>query len=165
MDLFTCAIRVDEQRAIAYLRGELDMSTVPCLIDRLRPVATAGRDLVVDFAGVTFFGAAGLVALDELDHHATAAGSSIRLAQLPSPVWRLLAVTGTTNRFDIVQHDSGRTAVASSTSLLPVAAAPQQRGLSGSPDASSVGPRRPVGHAPKCREYGQGDSAMCFCGQ
>ncbi|WP_431239828.1 STAS domain-containing protein [Mycolicibacterium aichiense] len=135
MHLFTCALHSDEQHAVAYLRGELDMSTVHCLIERLRPVAPAGRDLVIDLAGVTFFGAAGLVALDELDSRATAAGGSIRLAQLPAPVWRLLAATGTTNRFGIVQHGSGPTAVAPSAPFPAVAAAPQQRGLSGSPDA------------------------------
>lgn len=47
---------------------------------------------------------------------------------------------------------------------LPVAAAPRQRGQSGSLDAGSVGPRRPAGHAPRCRECGQADSAKCFCG-
>jgi anti-anti-sigma regulatory factor len=53
-----------------------------------------------------FFGTAGLVALDELDRHATAAGGSIRLSQLPAPVRRLLAMTGSANRFDILEHGS-----------------------------------------------------------
>jgi anti-sigma B factor antagonist len=106
MDIFTCALDIDEHHAVAYLNGELDMNTVHCLVDRLQPVATAGRDLVVDLAGVNFFGTAGLVALDELDRHATAAGGSIRLSQLPAPVRRLLAVTGSANRFDILEHGS-----------------------------------------------------------
>jgi anti-sigma B factor antagonist len=104
MDIFTCAVDMDEHRAVAYLNGELDMSTVHCLVDRLRPVATAGRDLVVDLAGISFFGTAGLAAFDQLDRHATAAGGSMRLSQLPAPVWRLLAVTGSADRFDIVEH-------------------------------------------------------------
>jgi anti-anti-sigma factor len=104
MDIFTCTVDIDEQRAVAYLNGELDMSTAQCLVDRLRPVALAGRDLVVDLAGISFFGTAALTALAELDRRATAAGGSIRLSQLPAPVWRLLAVTGTADRFDILQQ-------------------------------------------------------------
>lgn len=103
MDIFTCAVDIDEQRAVAYLNGELDMSTAQCLVDRLRPVAMAGRDLVVDLAGISFFGTAALTALAELDRHATAAGGSVRLSQLPAPVRRLLAVTGTADHFGILQ--------------------------------------------------------------
>lgn len=106
MNIFTCALDIDEQHAVAYLNGELDMNTVHCLVDRLRPVATAGRDIVIDLAGIDFFGTAGLMALDELDRHATAAGGSIRLSQLPAPVRRLLAVTRSANRFDILDHGS-----------------------------------------------------------
>ncbi len=107
MHVFTCTLHVGEQHAVAYLSGEVDMNTVQALIDRLRPVATAGRDLVVDLAGVNFFGTAGLVALEELDRRATAAGGSIRLSQLPASVRRLLAVTGSANRFDILEYGSG----------------------------------------------------------
>ena len=107
---------IDEQRAVAYLNGERDMSTAQCLVDRLRPVAMAGRDLVVDLAGISFFGTAALTALAELDRRATAAGGSIWLSQLPAPVWRLLAVTGTADRFDILQH---RPDEASSSRTLP----------------------------------------------
>jgi anti-anti-sigma factor len=106
MNIFTCALDIDEQHAVAYLNGELDMNTVHCLVDRLRPVATAGRDIVIDLAGIDFFGTAGLMALDELDRHATAAGGSIRLSQLPAPVRRLLAVTRSANRFEILDHGS-----------------------------------------------------------
>jgi anti-sigma B factor antagonist len=104
MDLFTCAVDIDEQRAVAHLNGELDMSTAQCLLDRLGPLAVAGRDLVVDLAGISFFGAAALTALADLDRCATAAGGSVRLSRLPAPVWRLLAVTGTADRFDILQQ-------------------------------------------------------------
>jgi anti-anti-sigma factor len=103
MDIFTCTVDIDEQRAVAYLNGELDMSTAHCLVDRLRPVAMAGRDLVVDLARISFFRTAALTALAELDLRATAAGGSIRLSQLPAPVWRLLAVTSA-DRFDILEH-------------------------------------------------------------
>jgi anti-sigma B factor antagonist len=104
MKIFTCAVDIDDQHAVAHLNGELDMSTVRCLVERLRPIAAAGRDLVVDLAGISFFGTAGLGALDELDRYATAAGGSIRLSHVPALVWRLLAVTGSANRFDILEQ-------------------------------------------------------------
>jgi anti-sigma B factor antagonist len=104
MEIFTCAVEIDEQRAVAYLNGELDMSTVPGLLDRLQPVAMAGRDLVVDLAGISFFGTAALTALAELDRHATASGGSIQLSHLPAPVWRVLVLTGTADRFRILQE-------------------------------------------------------------
>jgi anti-anti-sigma factor len=103
MKIFTCAVHIDDQHAVAHLIGELDMTTAHFLVERLRPIATAGRDLVVDLAGISFFGTAGLGALDELDHYATAAGGSIRLSHLPALVWRLFAVTGSANRFDILE--------------------------------------------------------------
>lgn len=103
MKIFTCAVDIDDQHAVAHLIGELDMTTAHCLVERLRPIATAGRDLVVDLAGISFLGTAGLAALDELDRSATAAGGSIRLSRLPALVWRLFAVTGSANRFDILE--------------------------------------------------------------
>jgi anti-anti-sigma factor len=101
---FTCTVDIDAQHAVAHLNGELDMTTVHCLVQRLRPIATAGRDLVIDLRGISFFGTAALGALDELDRYATAAGGSVLLSHLPGLVWRLLAVTGSANRFDILDQ-------------------------------------------------------------
>lgn len=114
MDIFTCAVDIDGQRAVAYLSGELDMSTTQCLVDRLRAVAMVGGDLVIDLADVSFFGTAALTALAQLDRHAAAAGGAIRLSKLPAPVWRLLAVTGTTDRFGILEERPDETASSSS---------------------------------------------------
>jgi anti-sigma B factor antagonist len=101
---FSCAVDINAQHAVAHLSGDLDMTGDHGLIERLRPIATAGRDLVVDLAGIDFFGTAGLWALDELNRHALAAGGSIRLSAPPAPVRRLLAVTGSPYRFDILEQ-------------------------------------------------------------
>jgi anti-anti-sigma factor len=101
--IFTCMVDIDDQHAVAHLNGELDMDTALCLVQRLRPIATAGRDLVIDLGGISFFGTAALGALDELDRYASAAGGSILLSHLPALVWRLLGVTGWANRFDILE--------------------------------------------------------------
>jgi anti-sigma B factor antagonist len=99
--LFSCTVDLDEQCAVAHLNGELDKSNVGCLTARLRPLAAAGRDMVVDLSGLSFFGTAGLTALANLQWHAAMAGGSVRLAGLPAPVRRLLAVTGTQDWFTI----------------------------------------------------------------
>jgi anti-sigma B factor antagonist len=116
---FTCALDIDDRHAVAHLNGDLDMTTVQCLVERLRPIATAGRDLVVDLAGIDFFGTAGLRALDELDRHALAAGGSIRLSQPPALVCRLLAVTGSANRFAIAEPGSNPPTVPPSAAVRP----------------------------------------------
>jgi anti-sigma B factor antagonist len=106
MEIFTCTVDIDDDRVVAHLNGELDMTTVHPLVDRLQPLATAGRDLVIDLAGISFFGTAGLIALDELARHATAAGGSVRLCQPSALVWRVLAVSGSVNRFKILEQAS-----------------------------------------------------------
>jgi anti-anti-sigma factor len=101
MDNFSCTVNSAGRCAVAHLNGELDMSNVGRLTDRLKPLAMAGRDVVVNFSGLSFFGTAGLAALDELDRHATAAGGSIRLTEVPAAVWRVLSLTGTRDRFHV----------------------------------------------------------------
>jgi anti-anti-sigma factor len=52
---------------VVHVAGEIDMATTPAFVERLLPVAETGTgDLVVDLTGVTFMGAAGLHALEEL---------------------------------------------------------------------------------------------------
>jgi len=63
MNIFSCSVDVDDRCAVVHLNGELDMSTVPRLVEPLRPLATAGRDMLVDFSGIDFFGTVGLTAL------------------------------------------------------------------------------------------------------
>jgi anti-anti-sigma factor len=110
MHKFCCTVDFDGQCAVALLTGELDMSNVQSLVDRLRPVVMTGRHLVVDFADVRFFGSAGLDALAELQERAAAAGGSVRLAEPSAPVRRLLNIAGMTDRFTIVWRaaDAGR---------------------------------------------------------
>jgi anti-sigma B factor antagonist len=104
MNIFTCTVDFDNESAVAHLSGELDMSTVACLVDRLCPLAAMGRDIVVDLSGLSFLGTAGVVAFCELQRSATAAGGSVRLSEVPTPARRALAVTGMQDRFTIVAH-------------------------------------------------------------
>lgn len=106
--LFSCAVVFTGDCPVAYLDGELDMSTVKCLVDRLTPLATAGFDIIVNLAGLTFLGTAGLLAMAELQRATDAAGGSVLLAEPPTLVWRVLAVAGMKDRFTIATTRHGK---------------------------------------------------------
>jgi anti-anti-sigma factor len=88
--------------AVAYLYGELDACSVTCLTGRLTPVAMTGRDIVVDLSGLSFVDTAGLIALVDLQRHATTAGGSLRLTKPPRLLRRLLELAGMNDMFAVV---------------------------------------------------------------
>lgn len=89
---------------VAYLHGELDACSATCLRARLTPVAMAGRDIVVDPAGLSFIDTAGVIALVDLLRVATTAGGSLRLTKPPRLLRRLLALAGINDVFAVVDH-------------------------------------------------------------
>jgi anti-sigma B factor antagonist len=99
--IFSCTVVFKPKCAVAYLDGELDMFTVRCLVSRLTPLAVEGRDIVLDVSGLRFLGVAALRALADLQGRATAAGGSVRLAQPPALLSRVLAVAGMQDAFTI----------------------------------------------------------------
>ena len=63
-DPFRCELVSENGRALVRLAGELDMSTVPILEERLRQaLAGGGRQLVVDLRGLDFMNSTGLTLL------------------------------------------------------------------------------------------------------
>ncbi|HZA10314.1 STAS domain-containing protein [Mycobacterium sp.] len=102
-DLLTCTVISNHECAIAYLDTELEISSVDWLADRLSPLAAEGRDVVLNLAALRFLGTAGLHALVDLGQQATATGGSVRLAEPPAAVWRLLNVVGMQNFFGIAR--------------------------------------------------------------
>lgn len=76
------------------LDGELDMVTCPDVLDRLHARATAGRHLVIDLAGVVFFGAAAMTLMQTLHLAATGAGGSCRLVKVPPHIYRVMTLVG-----------------------------------------------------------------------
>jgi anti-anti-sigma factor len=88
------------------LRGELDAASAPALDLHVRPLAEAGRDLVVDLAGLRFCDCAGLTLFLRWQSRAAAAGGSLRLTAPSRIARRLLILTDT---FDLLTHaDRGR---------------------------------------------------------
>jgi anti-sigma B factor antagonist len=77
------------------LVGELDAATAPVLDAHVRPLAAAGRDLVVDLAEIRFCGCAGLTLFMQWQSRAAISGGSLCLLAPARIVQRLLTVTGT----------------------------------------------------------------------
>jgi anti-anti-sigma factor len=80
--------------------GELDAFTVPVLETALLTELDAcPKLLVVDLAGVTWFGVSGLIALVDVQEVAAATGASVRIAGAGPSVRRLVDIAGLTERF------------------------------------------------------------------
>ena len=102
---FCCRTVVSSDNCtVAYLHGELDACSATCLMARLTPVAMAGRDIVVDPAGLSFADTAGVIALVDLLRVATTAGGSLRLTKPPRLLRRLLTLTGINDVFVVLDH-------------------------------------------------------------
>ena len=85
-------IQVLGRRAVVGVDGELDVDTAPGLGEALTPLAEAGRDLVLDLAGVRFCDCAGLSLFLRVQKQAAAGGGSLHLAAPIVQVRRLIIV-------------------------------------------------------------------------
>jgi len=85
---------LDERIAVAHVRGEVDMSTTPALLERLLPAAESGPTrLVVDLSGVAFMGAAGIHALEEVKASLIRRGGKLAVVAPGGIPLRVLEVT------------------------------------------------------------------------
>jgi anti-sigma B factor antagonist len=100
----SCTEFFSDNCAVAYLYGELDAYSATCLRARLTPIATTGRDIIVDAAGLSFVDTAGLIALIDLQREATTAGGSLRLTKPPGLLRRLLELAGIKDMFAVVDR-------------------------------------------------------------
>ncbi len=85
-------IQAHGRLAVVVVDGELDVATTPGLGEELTPLAEAGRDLVLDLAGVRFCDCAGLSLFLRVQKQATAAGGSLHLTAPTVQVRRLIVV-------------------------------------------------------------------------
>jgi hypothetical protein len=69
----------------AYVKGHLDTDTAQCLFAQLVPYVAAGRDVVVDLAGLIFMGPRASPCWPDLKQCAVKNGGSIRLAEPVRP--------------------------------------------------------------------------------
>jgi anti-anti-sigma factor len=88
--------------AVCAVSGEVDLSTAPELRDRLlAQVSPAGPDVVVDLVEVSFFGAAGLSVLVEVQAAADACGVGFYVVARTRAVLVPLTVTGLDRVLDV----------------------------------------------------------------
>ena len=98
-------VRAERQgsRALLDLSGELDLAT----ISKLRDQATgqlddAGvRELVLDFAGLTFLDSSGLGALLQIRGDAISRGAKLAIVNVPAAPARVIAIAGLNSTFGI----------------------------------------------------------------
>ncbi len=100
--------RLDSERVVVRLRGELDMLTTPALRTRLgEELDRQPAVVVLDLLAVEFLGSSGLALLVEALEDAQRRGTSLRLACASRPVSRPLEATGLTELFDIYPDVAG----------------------------------------------------------
>jgi anti-sigma B factor antagonist len=99
-EIFRCELVRNDGRAVVRLGGELDMSTVPILEERLREALDGGsRRLVVDLSGLEFIDSTGLTLLVRCARAAEQDGFNLALVRGDDRVHRLFELTGLDSRF------------------------------------------------------------------
>lgn len=85
------------------LRGELDMASVPLLLDALAEARPAGdaSGIEVNLREVTFIDSTGVRALISIDELCREAGRLWRIAQAPEQVRRVLRIAGVLDRLPV----------------------------------------------------------------
>ena len=91
-------VRHDHDHAIVTAAGEIDISTVTKLRERLFEIAASGRPLVVDLGQVSFIDSVGLSVLVGTANRAAAHGGGLQVACAPPKIRQLLCLTGLDRR-------------------------------------------------------------------
>ncbi|MEU4448841.1 STAS domain-containing protein [Actinosynnema sp. NPDC050801] len=108
MEDFTDAITLTARQesagvVVVVVTGELDMATAPMVEEYVhRRLGQAGRTLVLDLSGVTFFGSSAINLLIGLGAACDAAGTALRLVATTKVVLYPLELTDLTEHFTIV---------------------------------------------------------------
>jgi anti-sigma B factor antagonist len=106
-DAPTIAVRRERGVVIAAVTGEIDISTVPRLRERLFELADNGGTLIVDLNRVTFIDSAGLGALVGAARRADAHGGSLHEVCARPQTRRLLWLTGVDRRIPLAATVDG----------------------------------------------------------
>ena len=94
---------VDEGVVKARVSGEIDPSTAPALLAELEALIFTGapRELVVDFAGVSFIDSSGLRSVIDIHNQMRARGGVLVLENPSEKTRRLLEITGLTDHLEL----------------------------------------------------------------
>ena len=93
-EALTVKVRHEQGCAIVTAAGEIDISTVTLLRERLFEVAASGAPLVVDLERVSFIDSVGLATLVGAAKRAAAHGGSLQVACALPKIRQLVRLTG-----------------------------------------------------------------------
>jgi anti-sigma B factor antagonist len=115
-EALTIEIRHEQGYAILTAAGEIDISTVTGLRERLFELAATGQPLVADLDQVTFIDSAGLSALVGTANRADAHGGSLYAACARPKIRKLFRLTGLDRRIPLARTlDEAREALEART--------------------------------------------------
>jgi anti-sigma B factor antagonist len=97
-EALTIEVRQDHGFAIVTAAGEIDISTVTRLRERLFEIAASGHPLVVDLGQVGFIDSVGLSVLVGTANRAATHGNGLQVACAPPKIRQLLRLTGLDRR-------------------------------------------------------------------
>ena len=100
-EALTIEIRHEQGYAIVTAAGEIDISTVTGLRERLFELAASGRPLVADLDQVSFIDSTGLAALVGTAKRATACGGSLYAVCGRPKIRQLFHITGLDRRIPL----------------------------------------------------------------
>jgi anti-anti-sigma factor len=106
-DALTLTVRSERGAVIAAVTGEIDISTVTPLRERLNELADNGVTLIVDLNRVTFIDSAGLGALVGAARRAAAHGGSLHAVCARPQTRKLLWLTGVDRRIPLTATVDG----------------------------------------------------------
>jgi anti-sigma B factor antagonist len=106
-DELSVTVRRERGVVIAEVTGDIDMSTVAWLRQRLFGLADSGQPLIVDLNRVTFIDSAGLGALIAVARRAREHGGTLHAVCSRPPTRKLLWLTGVNRRIPLTATVDG----------------------------------------------------------
>jgi len=100
-EALTIEVRQGHDHTIVTAAGEIDISTVTRLRERLFDIAASGHPLVVDFDQVGFIDSVGLAVLVGTANRAATHGGSLQVACARPKIRELLRLTGLDRRIPL----------------------------------------------------------------
>lgn len=102
-EALTIKVRHEQGCAIVSAAGEIDISNVRPLRERLFELAASGAPLVVDLAEVSFIDSVGLATLVGAANRAAAHGGSLQVACAQPKIRQLVRLTGLDHRIPLAR--------------------------------------------------------------
>jgi anti-anti-sigma factor len=103
-EAFAIDVDASGDRTLVTVKGELDMSNAPTLVDTLTRDAAVGAKVVVDLGGVSFIDSSAIGGLVSAGQTLADAGGRLTIGPRSDTVKRVLEITGlaqSTEAFDV----------------------------------------------------------------